>query len=147
MGNAKRTATVLHACGIAIALLVAGVGCSGKEPSSDARDASTTTAFQPYLICDLIELALEPMREDGTSFVELVDSPAGRQDDGTRAIVALGIMARGRKQAGPFRPVLVFLARRSAASSGSKQAAPRPTDSIRANARKLDRFVADGGCG
>ncbi|WP_421118941.1 hypothetical protein ACE2AJ_16475 [Aquihabitans daechungensis] len=137
---------LLRCVGLAGALLLAGVGCSEKGSSSEAREAPSTTVFQPYLICDLIDLALEPMREDGTSFVELLNSPAGRKDDGTRAMVALGLMARGRKQAGPFKPVLVFLAERSVAESSTGDT-PHLTDSIRANARKLDRFVADGGCG
>lgn len=141
MGNAKRTATVLHACGIAIALLVAGVGCSGKRPSSDAGMHRPRQRFQPYLICDLIKLALDRC-EDGTSFVELVDSPAGR----TGRRNTCDRRAR-RGEAGEPRPVLV-LPSEAIGGEFRQQASRSPPDGFDpGRRRKLDQFVADGGCG
>ena len=127
-------------------LLLAGCSRDGREP--DAKRAATTTTFEPYLLCDLIDLALVDMRKDHVSFVDLLDSPSGTDDDAARGIIALAIMARGRQNAGAFRPTLVFLAERSVAeiSEGTGKA-PRLTPAIRSNARKLDRFIADGGCG
>ena len=148
MVSPGRVRAVVLLCAFTIALLFTALGCSDEKRPSDTRPGSTTTAFEPYLICDLIDLALDPMRRDGVSFVDLLDGPSGTKDDGARAMVALGLMARGRKQAGPFKPVLVFLAKRSVAESSSDAGKPpRLTELIRANAQRLDRFVADGRCG
>lgn len=131
---------------IALVLLVSLSGCSLSEHQPDRRGAATTTVFQPHLICDLIGLPLESMREDETSFVDLVESPSGRGDDGLRAMIAFGVMARGAEQAGRFEPVLAFLTKRSVADSADHRDPPRLTGAVRANARALDAFVADGGC-
>jgi hypothetical protein len=131
---------------LALVLLVGLAGCSTGEHRSDRRDAATTTVFEPQLICDLIGVPLESMRESKTSFVDLVVGPPGRADDGLRAMIAFGVLARGRQQAGRFEPVLGFLTERSVADSAGHGDSPQVTAGVRANARALDRFVADEGC-
>jgi hypothetical protein len=132
------------ACTAVVFLVVAG--CSAAKQSS-SPGGPTTTVFEPALICDLIDIPLGMMSEDGTTFARLVKAPRSRSADGARAAIAFGLMARGRKQAGRYEPVLSFLQKQAAAASTSGRPDPRLTRSIEANARKLDRFVADGGCG
>ena len=121
--------------------------CSVHSGSSGA--ARTDRPVPADGVCDLIAVPLDTMMKGGATFLEVVEDADGRgADRGVSAAVAFAVLFRGQKRAGQFRPVISFLYRRGLeeTSEGAGKP-PRLTPAIRANARKLDRFLADGGCG
>ena len=97
------------------------------------------------MVCDLIVVPLEWMQKEGQTFAEVVADP---DELGVSAAIAFGVSARGLDRAGPFQPVIGYLARRaSAATSPGNTKQPTLAPAIEKNARELDAFLADGGCG
>jgi len=96
-------------------------------------------------MCDRLELPRDALREEGVTFEELL-SMEGKDGVGLRAMFAL-IQPGRASDAKPFRPALRYLAQRWQIESYDGNAPPPPSNAVVSNARALDRFLADGGCG
>lgn len=143
----QRMISCIPALLLTAAGLLSAVGCGTHgRVSSDARAKEKVPASG---VCDLIDVPRNTMMEGGTTFTDVVEDSAGRKADrGVSAAVAFGVLARGEKSAGRFRSVIHYLSQRAMAQTSEPPApAPKATPAIRANARALDRFIADGGCG
>ncbi len=146
MGSAGRlVARGGVAASLVVGFLMGAAGCGATRGQSD-EPRSTTVPVDG--VCILVEVPVETMRKHANSFAEVVEDQMGRgADRGVSAMVAFAVLARSRDEAGEFEPVIAYLAARGAAEASASAEPPQLTDSIRANARKLDRFLADGGCG
>lgn len=143
-----RTST--RAAGIALAVICFLAACSTGTPKADDRIPTTTAPpDRPEQLCDLVGIPLRAMREDGTTFVDVVEDQTGEgADDAIGAMVALGLMARGSGAAGRFEPVLRYLAERAiSGEEGNGEAPPQLTAVVLDNARALDRELARQDCG
>lgn len=145
----RRTAMRAALAALVGVCFVAACSTGGSEAGDRVLTTTTVPAARPELLCDLVGIPLEAMREDGTTFVDVVEDQTGEEaDDAIGAMVALGLMARGSDAAGRFEPVLRYLAERAVAGEeGNGEPPPELTPGIRANARALDRELARQGCG
>lgn len=121
--------------------LLALAGCSCDVSSAPVSEEPGSSEM-----CRRLELPLDWAQQEDLSIADLVED----NSDGAKGIRGgIAFLAPGRApDAGPFEPVLGYLAKRGAAEArtGRRRLVP-PSKTVRANARKLDRFIADGGCG
>lgn len=130
--------------GFAAVGALVGCGPSAKDVAAPARVDPVGTAEEAVL-CDYLAVPIEAVRRDHLTFEGIVENPPGG-DHGIGDMVALLYPSKGRS-AGRFRPVLLFLTRRSVvATAPGHGRVPRASASVAQNARELDQFVADGGC-
>jgi hypothetical protein len=96
-------------------------------------------------MCRRLELPLDWAQQEHLSIADLVEDSS----DGAKGIRGgIAFLAPGRApDAGPFEPVMSYLAKRGAAEARPGRRLVPPSKIVRANARELDRFLADGGCG
>jgi hypothetical protein len=132
-------------CAVLALSLASATGC-GRSHSSEPVAHTPTTTEEPSRFCELLVEPRKFLADEGLTFVELLTAH-GVQANGVLGTIAF-LSPQDVKGGNRFRPVLRFLVLRSAveASNGSEPA-PTITPAVRRNARELDRFLADGGCG
>lgn len=126
--------------GLLLLALLAGCSC-GVDRGSDGSGGGSTAR-----LCEIIAVPVDAMEAKGLSVEEALTEP-GKTGIGVRAGFAF-MRADEESGAERFRPALRYLSSRWNAESweGEKDPAP-PSAAVVANARELDRFLADGGCG
>ncbi len=123
------------------ALVGALAGCSCGLSSNATGDASSLSSQ----MCDRLDMPRDALHDEGVTVEQLL-TMEGKDGVGLRAMFAL--LQPGRAtDAKPFRPVLGYLSNRWQVESYDGKVPPDPSGHVVANARKLDRFLADGGCG
>lgn len=127
---------------LGLAVLAALAGCSCDISSGATDDAPLSSSSR---MCERLEIPLDALRDEGVTVEELL-SMKGKDGVGLRAMFAL--LQPGRPaDAKPFRPALRYLSRRWEIESYDEKVPREPSDDVVASARKLDRFIARGGCG
>lgn len=137
----SRRASVAVTVALLLVGLVAGCSCNAVEPGDDARPTATAAE-----VCQHLEMPVKHLRKDGLTVEEILSAQT-KEAIGMRAMIALlGPWTAAR--AGRFRAVLQYVADRyERESPDGAPIRPDPPVAIVENARALDRFLADGGCG
>ncbi len=131
----------------AVALLVVSVlascSCEPGGRGADRADRAGPSGRPGW--CQLLEVPRKTLGEHGLTVEEALTLP-GEQGLGIRAMFAF-LQVGEASGSERFRPALGYLSERWEAESISGVSNPAaPTEAVRANARELDRFLADGGC-
>jgi len=135
---------------VLISLVTSGCGMLGSAGERGATPTTTSTIAvnDDERLCSMLELPLHHVGPGHPSFGDVAVHDVA-DENAVGAMLTLSILSSPGSM-GRFAPILEFLSRRSQVLLDPKHAkseVPTLTTAIERNARELDRFLADGGCG
>lgn len=144
-GIALVTRLVLRAAALSVfaATLLASCSC-GVVRDEDGGDGTATASGSR--MCQLLSVQLAALEKEGLTVEDALTEP-GKDGVGLRAGFAF-LQIDDVPGAAPYAPALRYLSARWNEESveGKSHPAP-PSAAVVDNARKLDEFLAGGGCG